>query len=76
MNRVQRIKGIRRALRSGILGAPAPKYVTAGSDACGKMMREARRKQAPGPSDSAILAWAWFDLEREILGGFWQRTAA
>ena len=77
MNKVQRTRGIRRAVRASVLGKPVQKYVTAGSDACGRMMREARpRRQVSGPSDSAILAWARFDLDREILGGYWQRTAA
>jgi len=40
------------------------------------MMYEARQRRIPGPSDSAILAWARYDLEREILGGYWQRRAA
>ena len=47
-----------------------------GSNDCGSMMLEARQRRLPGPSDSAILAWARFDLECEILGGFWQYTAA
>ena len=76
MNTVQRTTGIRRAVRNSILGKPARKYVTAGTSACGRMMCEARRRRNPGPSDSAILAWARFDLTREILGGYWQRSAA
>ena len=76
MNKVQRSKGIRRAIRAGILNRPALKFVRAGSNACGQMMIEARQRLAPGPSDSAILAWARFDLEREILGGYWQQRAA
>ena len=76
MNKVQRTKGIRKAILAGVLNRPARKFVKAGSNACGQMMREARQRQIPGPSDSAILAWARFDLDREILGGYWQRTAA
>ena len=76
MKTVQRTTGIRRVIRNTILGKPARKYVTAGNDACGRMMCEARRRRNPGPSDSAILAWAKYDLECEILGGYWQRTAA
>ena len=77
MNRVQRTKGIRRVLRAGVLGRPMPKYVMAGDYACGRLMWESRpRRQLPGPSDSAILAWAQFDLNREIMGGYWQRSAA
>ena len=76
MNTVQRTKGIRRAVRAGILNKPALNFVTAGSGACGRMMLEAFRRKTPGPSDSAILTWARFDLEREILGGFWQKQSA
>ena len=76
MKTVQRTTGIRRVIRNTILGKPARKYVTAGNDACGRMMCEARRRRNPGPSDSAILAWAKYDLECEFLGGYWQRTAA
>ena len=77
MNTVQRTKGIRKIIRVSVLGKPVEKHVTAGDRACGRMMREARsRRQKPGPSDSAILAWARFDLAREILGGFWEVRAA
>lgn len=76
MNTVQRTTGIRRIIRNTILRKPARKYITAGTNACGRMMCEARRRRNPGPSDSAILAWARFDLAREILGGYWQCSAA
>ena len=76
MNPVQRTKGIRRAIQTRLMMRPAQKFVTAGDSACGQMMREARQRRIPGPSDSAILAWARYDLEREILGGFWQRRTA
>ena len=77
MRTVRRTKGIRRIIREAVLGKPVRTYVTAGDRACGRLMREARpRRQAPGPSDSAILAWARFDLSREILGGFWEVRAA
>ncbi len=76
MNTVKRTKGLRRAILAGILNRPARKFVKAGSNACGQMMHEARQRQIPGPSDSAILAWVRYDLECEILGGYWQRTAA
>ena len=75
MNTVQRTKGIRRAIRTRLMNKPVHKFVTAGSDACGRMICEARRLRNPGPSDSAILAWAQFDLAREILGGYWQQAA-
>lgn len=77
MNQVQRTKGIRKMIRTAVLGNPNPKYITAGDKACGSMMREARsRRQKPGPSDSAILTWARFDLMTEILGGFWESRTA
>ena len=77
MNSVQRTKGVRKMIRVFALGRSIQKYVQAGDRACGKMMREAReRKQKTGPSDQAILAWAEFDLAREIMGGFWERRAA
>ena len=75
MNKVQRTRGIRKAIQTCVMKIPARKYVTAGSNSCGRMMCEARRRRIPGPSDSAILAWAQFDLEREILSGYWQQTA-
>ena len=77
MKSVQRTRGIMKVIREAAFGISAPKYITAGSHACGSMMRNARsRRQAPGPSDAAILAWAKFDLSREIMGGFWEvRTA-
>ena len=76
MNKVQRTRGIRRIIKARIMNRPVRKYVTAGSNACGRMMCEARQRRIPGPSDSAILAWARFDLDREILGGFWQQTVS
>ncbi len=77
MNTVQRAKGIRRFFRANVLGKPVRKYVVAGDRVCGRMMREARpRPKTPGPSDRAILAWAQFDLCREIMGGFWEKSAA
>ena len=75
MNKVQRTRGIRRAIRTRVMNIPVRSYVAAGSDFCGRMMCEARQRMIPGPSDSAILAWAQYDLEREILGGYWQQAA-
>ena len=77
MNSVRRTKGIGRIVRVRILGNPVQKFVTAGSPACGRMLREARQRQmTPGPSDRAILAWAQFDLTREVMGGYWDLSAA
>ena len=71
MNTVQRTKGIRKAVRL-LLRQPVQKHVTAGDRACARLMREARSfRRNAGPSDSAILAWARFDLRREALFGFW-----
>ena len=72
MSKVQRTRGIRRVIRTRVLNIPSRKYVTAGSESCSRMMFEARQRRIPGPSDSAILAWARFDLHREIMGGYWQ----
>ena len=72
MNTVQRTKGIRKILRVNILRKPIRRYATAGDRACGRMVSEAREHRKPGPSDHAILAWARFDLSREILGGYWE----
>ena len=76
MNTVRRSKGIGRAIRVRVFGNPVQKFVTAGSPACGRMMREACARRAPGPSDRAILAWAQFDLAREVMGGYWDVRAA
>ncbi|MBR6164794.1 MAG: hypothetical protein IKQ45_02565 [Clostridia bacterium] len=76
MNSVRRTKGIIRFIRIHIFGRNVQRFVTAGDRPCGRMMQEARFRRQPGPSDQAILAWAKFDLAREILGGFWEiRTA-
>lgn len=77
MNSVRRTKGLARMIRIRIFGNPVQKFVTAGSPACAGMLREARqRKMVPGPSDRAILAWAQFDLTREVMGGYWDLSAA
>jgi hypothetical protein len=77
MHSVQRSKGIRRLIRSVVLREPVQRYVTAGSRACGTALPETRsRKPLSGPSDQAILAWAEFDLTREIIDGFWEPGAA
>ena len=73
MNTVQRTRGIRKLIRVTLLGKPVQRFVTAGDRACGRIMREATpRPQQFFPSDGAILAWAKFDLSREIMGGFWE----
>lgn len=77
MNTVQRTRGIRKVIRTAVLGKPVQKHVAAGDRACGRLMLAARaRRRTPGPSDRAILAWAQYDLAREIMGGFWEVRAA
>jgi len=77
MNKVQRTKGIRKIIRTCFLKGTVQKYVTAGDRACRSLKQEPRpRRQTTDPSDSAILTWAQFDLNREILGGFWNIQAA
>ncbi len=77
MNTVQRTRGIRKLARRIVCRGAARSYVTAGDQACGKLMREARAlRHGPGPSDSAILARAMSDLAREIRSGFWEAKAA
>ena len=77
MNTVQRTRGIRKVIRTAVLRKPVQKHVAAGDRACGRLMLAARaRRRTPGPSDRAILAWAQYDLAREIMGGFWEVRAA
>ena len=77
MKTVHRTKGIRKLFREIVCRETVQKYVTAGDRACARLKREARpRQRDPGPSDTAILAWAVFDLSREIMGGFWDIKAA
>ena len=76
MKSVQRTRGIMKIIREAAFGTAVPKYVTAGNLACERMMQAAGRRLNPGPSDAAILAWAEFDLSREIMGGFWEVRAA
>ena len=73
MKSVQRTRGIMKAIREAAFGGFTPRYITAGSLACKRMIRNA---VTPSPSDAAILAWAKYDLSREILGGFWEVRAA
>ena len=69
---VMRTRGIMKIIRKLTGKQPSQKFVTAGDRACWRMMREAQ----PGPSDNAILAWAKYDLTREIMTGFWEFQAA
>ena len=73
---VQRSRGIVKIIRKLTGKKPAQKFVTAGDGACWRMMREARTRRQAGPSDNAILAWANYDLTREIMTGFWEFQAA
>ncbi len=76
MNTVQRTRGIRKMIQAAVFGRKAPRYVRAGDRDCGTLMREARRQAASGPSDMAIMAWAEYDLAREMMSGFWEPQAA
>ena len=76
MSPVQRAKGIRKMIRQYIFGRPVQKYVLAGDRACRRMARKVRSPQQCTPSDQAILAWARYDLHREIESGFWEIKAA
>ena len=73
---VKRTKGIVKIIRKVTGKMPSPKYVIAGDKACWRMVQEARSLRQPGPSDRAILAWAKYDLTREIMTGFWELQAA
>ena len=76
MSSVQRAKGFRKVIRQVVFRKPVQKYVTAGSRNCRSMMRAVRPVRQSGPSDSAILAWAQYDLAWEIINGFWDVHAA
>ena len=73
MNAVRRANVLRRMVRRIVFRMPERKYVTAGDRACRELMRGSRRN--PDPSDDSILAWALYDLRKEILEGFWDRNA-
>ena len=75
MNSVRRTRGIRKVLQA-VAGKPVQKYVTAGDSSCHRMMQEALSRRRAWPSDQAILAWARYDLSREIMSGFWEFPAA
>ena len=76
MNAVRRTRGIKKVLRLIIIRKPVQKYVTAGDLSCRKMMQAARSRHQACPSDQAILAWARYDLFREIMNGFWEYQTA
>lgn len=76
MNTVRRSRGILKMIRVHVCRNTVQKHVTAGDRACMQMVLEIRQRQKPGPSDTAIMAWAKFDLSRELLGGFWDFSAA
>ena len=73
---VKRTRGVMKIIRKLAGGNTCQKYVIAGNWACWKMMREVRSRKQPSPSDNAILAWANFDLTREIISGFWEYQVA
>lgn len=76
MYTVQRERGIRRFVRKVVLGKPDQKFVTAGSVNCRQMILESLAGRRFFPGDSEILASAEYDLNWEIMCGFWEvRTA-
>ena len=76
MNSVQRTRGMKKLIRRFVCGQRVQRYVIAGDGACREMVRTARSRRQPGPSDRAILACARFDLTWEIVSGFWEYRAA
>ena len=73
---VSRTRGVRKIVRKLRGRMASQNFVTAGDRACWRMVREARSRKRPGPSDQAILAWANYDLTLEILTGYWDFQAA
>lgn len=73
MNTVHRPR-IRNIIRRVIFRLPERKYFTAGDGACREMMRTAhrRRRQQPDPEECSILAWARYELTKEMIDGFWE----
>lgn len=78
MKFIQRSNRIRREIRRIIFRIPEQKYFISGDKACRKLMQGAvcRRRRKADPEEESILAWARFDLMRETLNGFWERTEA
>ncbi|GEM_PF-5601603 len=76
MNAVQRARGVKRIIRRFVLNRPAQKFVIAGDRACRERIRRSVSRRQSGPSDFSILAWASYDLSREIRNGFWEFRAA
>jgi len=76
MSSVQRSKGIRKVIRRFVFKKPVQRYIAAGDRACQGLVREAYSRRQPCPSNSAILAWARYDLACEIMNGFWDVRAA
>ena len=76
MNSVQRERGIQRFLRKVVLGEPVQKFVTAGDMNCQQLMLESQARKRRFPEDRDILASAEYDLNWEILSGFWDLQAA
>ena len=75
MNSIQRIRGIRKAVMKFILRKPVQNFVVSGDRACRRLMQDACSPGQQSPSDKAILAWARYDLAREIISGFWEISA-
>ena len=76
MDKVQRASIVIRMIRRILFNMPERKYVTAGDRACREMIRAPRRRRRADPSDDSILAWAMFDLTKEMIEGFWDQRAS
>ncbi len=76
MNSVQRERGIQRFIRKVVLGEPVQKFVVAGDMNCRQMVLASQARMRCFPGDREILASAVYDLNWEILCGFWDYQAA
>ncbi len=76
MNSIQRERGIRKFIRKVVLGEPIQKFVVAGDTNCWQMILESQSRKHCFPGDNEILASAQYDLNWEILCGFWDIQAA
>ena len=75
MRKVQRSSSLVRKIKRKFFGIPEKKYFTSGDRACREMIRNARRCRRQDLEAEAIMAWARFDLTREIIHGFWEQKA-
>ena len=77
MHTVHRANKVIRAIRRIVFRIPERKYFISGDRACREFMRKApRRPVGPDPEAASIFAWARYELAKEILDGFWEKSAA